>query len=180
MKATRSLLAAMVFGTVISASQASAQTSCGGIGSCAQTNTASVAVGALVKMTMSSLTTALTSPTADDIDLGALLVDAGPTFTVKANRSWTLKIKTTNSPSWTYAGGNAGVKPISDLAWGLASGGPFTVITASDVTFTNGAAASNGTAVAAFFRTTWINDFASAANREGTYSLPIVFTLSAP
>jgi hypothetical protein len=179
-KATRFLLAAMVLGTAIGASQANAQTSCGGIGSCTQTNTASVAVGALVKMTMSSLTTTLTSPTADNIDFGAQLVDAGPTFTIKANRSWTLKIKTSNTPNWTYAGGNAGVKPIGDLMWATSLAGTYTAITNSDVTFVNGGSASNGTAAAAFFRTTWVADFASQANVEGTYSLPIVFTLSAP
>jgi hypothetical protein len=180
MKATRILLAAMVLGTVISASQANAQTSCGGIGSCTQTNTASVAVGALVKMTMSSLTTALTSPTADNIDLGAQLVNAGPTFTIKANRGWTLNIKTSNTPNWTYVGGNAGVKPIGDLMWATSNGGSYTAITNGDVPFASSLTASNGTAASAFFRTTWVADFASQANVEGTYSLPIVFTLSAP
>jgi hypothetical protein len=179
MKATRSLLAAMVLGTAICAGQANAQ-SCGGIGSCNLTNTASVSVGALVKMTMSSASTALTAPTANDIDAGAVIADVGPTFTIKANRSWTLKIKTSNTPNWTYVGSNAGVKPIGDLAWATASNGTYTAITNSDVTFVSGAAASNGTPAAAFFKTTWVADFASQANVEGSYSLPIVFTLSAP
>ena len=176
MKATRILLAAMVLGT---ASQANAQ-NCGGIGSCNTTNTASVTVGALVKLIMSASATTLTPPTGDDIDAGAVLQDAGPTFTVKANRSWTLKIKTTNSPNWTYVGSNGGVKPIGDLAWSNAAGGTYAAITTSDATFASGAGASNGTAASAFFRTSWTNDFAAASNREGVYSLPIVFTLSAP
>jgi hypothetical protein len=180
MKATRILLAAMVLGTALGASQANAQNCSGNNGSCNTTNTASVSVGALVKLIMSGSATALTSPTADEIDLGAVVPDAGPTFTIKANRSWTLKIRTSNTPSWTYVGSNSGVKPIGDLAWSTAVGGTFNAITNSDVTFASGAAATNGTAAAAFFRTTWIADFASAANREGTYSLPIVFTLSAP
>jgi hypothetical protein len=180
MKATRIFLAAMVFGTVIGASQANAQTSCAGVGSCNQTNTASVAVGALVKMTMSSLTTTLTSPTADDIDAGAVIPNAGPTFTIKANRSWTLKLKTTNTPSWTYSGSNAGVKPISDLTWAPTVGGTFNAITTSDATLAFGAAATNSGSASVFFRTSWVADFASLANVEGTYSLPIVFTLTAP
>jgi hypothetical protein len=179
MKATRALLAAMVLGTVFGASQANAQ-NCGGIGSCNLTNTASVAVGALVKLTMSSATTALTAPTANDIDVGAIIANVGPTFTVKANRSWTLKIKTTNATDWTYVGSNSGVKPIGDLAWATSAGGTYNAITNSDVTFASGAGATNGGAAAAFFKTTWIADFASQANVEGTYSLPIVFTLSAP
>ena len=127
MNATR-YLAAMVLGTAIGATQANAQCS-GNAGTCNTTNTASVTVGALVKLGMSSATTTLTSPTADQVDAGTTLYDAGPTFTVKANRSWTLKIKTTASPSWTYVGSDAGVKPISDLTWSNALAGTYAAIT---------------------------------------------------
>ena len=178
MKATRFLLTAMVLATV-GATQANAQCS-GNAGSCNTTNTASVTVGALVKLGMSSAATSLTNPTADDVDNGAVIADAGPSFTIKANRSWTLKIKSGNATSWTYAGSNAGVKPIGDLAWSTAANGTFAAITNSDATFTSGASASNGAAAQAFFKTTWSNDFTSASNAPGTYSLPIVFTLSAP
>jgi hypothetical protein len=178
MKATRTLLAAMVLGTVI-ASQANAQCS-GNAGSCNTTNTASVTVGALVKLGMSAATTSLTSPTADDIDVGAVLANAGPSFTIKANRSWTLKIKSQNATDWTYAGANSGVKPISHLAWSTAVGGTFAAITNADVTFASGASSTNAGAAQAFFRTTWLADFSDPSNREGSYSLPIVFTLSAP
>jgi len=92
MKATRYLLAAMVLGTAIGASQANAQCS-GNAGTCNTTNTASVTVGALVKLGMTSSATALTSPTADQVDAGAAIDNAGPSFTIKANRSWTLNIK---------------------------------------------------------------------------------------
>jgi hypothetical protein len=179
MKATVSLLAAMVLGTAISASQANAQCS-GNAGTCNTTNTASVTVGALVKLGMSAATTSLTAPTADDIDVGAVIANAGPTFSIKANRSWTLKIKSQNATDWTYAGSNSGVKPISHLAWSTAVGGTFAAITNSDATFVSGAASTNGTAAQAFFRTTWVGDFTDVSNREGSYSLPIVFTLSAP
>ena len=179
MKATRFLLAAMVLATAIGASQANAQCS-GNAGSCNTTNTASVTVGALVKLGMSSAATALTNPTADDVDAGNVIADGGPSFTIKANRSWTLKIKSQNATNWTYVGSNSGVKPIGDLAWSTASGGTFTAITGSDATFASGAGASNGTAAQAFFRTSWLNDFTSTSNAPGTYSLPIVFTLSAP
>jgi hypothetical protein len=179
MRATRTLLAAMVLGTAIGASQANAQCS-GSAGSCNTTNTASVTVGALVKLGMSSAATALTNPTADDVDAGNVIADAGPSFTIKANRSWTLKIKSQNAASWTYVGINAGVKPISDLAWSTSAGGTFAAITAADATFTSGATSTNGTAAQAFFKTSWTSDFTSASNAPGTYSLPIVFTLTAP
>ncbi|HEX9085059.1 MAG TPA: hypothetical protein VF836_09995 [Gemmatimonadaceae bacterium] len=179
MRATRTLLAAMVLGTAIGASQANAQCS-GNAGSCNTTNTASVTVGALVKLGMTTSATALTNPTADDVAAGNVLADAGPSFTIKANRSWTLKIKSQNAASWTYVGSDAGVKPISDLAWSTAVGGTFAAITAADATFLSGASSTNGTVAQAFFRTSWTSDFTSASNAPGTYSLPIVFTLSAP
>jgi hypothetical protein len=180
MKATRILLAAMVLGTAFAASQANAQCS-GNAGTCNTTNTASVTVGALVKLGMSGVATTLTPPTADDLDLGTTIDNSGPTFTIKANRSWTLKIKSGNATNWTYvSGGNSGVKPISHLAWATVSGGTYAAITASDATFASSASSTNGTAAAAFFRTTWLGDFADPSNREGVYSLPIVFTLTAP
>jgi hypothetical protein len=179
MRATRLLLAAMVLGTAIDASMANAQCS-GNAGTCNTTNVASVTVGALVKLGMSTATTTLTSPTADNLDLGAVLPDAGPSFTIKANRSWTLKIKTSNPTNFTYAGSFTGVKPVGDLAWSTAVGGTFAPITTSDASFASGAAASNGTSAQAFFRTTWVADFADPSNREGVYTLPIVFTLTAP
>src|SRR5258705_11179117 len=179
MKATRTLLAAMVLVTAIGASEANAQCS-GNAGTCNTTNTASVTVGALVKLGMSGTTTALTAPTADDIDVGAVIPNSGPSFTIKANRSWTLKIKSQNAATWTYVGSNSGVKPISDLLWSTSSGGTFAAITGSDVTFASGASSTNGAAAQAFFKTSWLSDFTSASNAPGTYSLPIVFTLTAP
>jgi hypothetical protein len=179
MKATRYVLAAMVLGTAIGASEANAQCS-GNAGTCNTTNTASVTVGVLVKLGMSSATTTLTNPTAANVDVGAVIPDAGPTFTIKANRSWSLKIRSANATSWTYAGTNSGVKPIGDLAWSTAVNGTFAAMTATDAAFASGGAASNGTAAAAFFQTTWLADFTSASNAPGTYSLPIVFTLTAP
>lgn len=179
MKATRILLAAMVLGTAIGASQANAQCS-GNLGTCTTTNTASVSVGALVKLGMTTTTTALTNPTADDIAAGAVIADAGPQFNIKANRSWTLKIKSGVGPNWTYVGGFSGAKPIGDLAWSTAVGGTFVAITTTDASFTFGAGANNGFAAQAFFQTTWNNDFTNASNAPGAYSLPIVFTLTAP
>jgi hypothetical protein len=178
MNATRFLLAAMVLGTAIGV-EANAQCS-GNAGSCNTTNTASVSVNALVKLGMSGAATSLTSPTADQIEAGAVIADAGPSFTVKANRSWTLNIKTTNPTVWTYAVAFAGTKPISDLTWSNAVAGTFNNIGTSDAVFLSGASATNGLAAQAFFRTVWAAGFVQPSNVPGTYSLPVVFTLSAP
>jgi hypothetical protein len=179
MNATRFLMAAMVLGTAIGVEQANAQCS-GNAGSCNTTNTVSATVNALVKLGMSAASTSLSSPTADQVEAGALLADAGPSFTVKANRSWTLNIKTTNPASWTYVGSFGGTKPVSDLTWSNAVGGTFVGISSSDALFLSGAGATNGAAAQAFFRTVWAAGFTQPSNAPGVYSLPVVFTLSAP
>jgi hypothetical protein len=178
MNSIRFLLAAIVLGSV-TASQADAQCS-GNAGGCLTVNTASATVNALVKLGMSATTTTLSAPTADQVEVGATLADAGPTFTVKANRSWTLNIRTSNATNWTYVGSNAGVKPISDLTWSNAVAGTYVGISGSDALFLSGAAATNGTSAQAFFKTVWAAGFAQASNAPGTYSLPVVFSLSAP
>ena len=114
MKATRFLLASMVLGSAIGANQMMAQCS-GNAGSCNTTNTASVSVNALVKLGMSGTTTSLTSPTTDQLEVGAIVADPGPSFAVKANRSWSLNLQTTAAPNWVYGGSFAGTPPSSDL-----------------------------------------------------------------
>lgn len=179
MNATRFTLAAMVLGSAIGVNQAIAQCS-GNAGSCNSTNTASVTVNALVKLGMSAATTTLTSPTADQVEAGANIADAGPSFTLKANRSWTLNIKTTNASSWTYVGSNGGNKPVSDLTWSNAVAGTYVGISPTDALFLSGASATNGAAAQVFFKTVWAAGFTQPSNAPGTYSLPVVFTLSAP
>lgn len=178
MNATRFLMAAAVLGSVIGANQANAQ--CSGNGSCNTTNTASVSVNALVKLGMGSATTSLTSPTADQIETGATIADGGPTFTVKANRSWTLNIKTTSAGLFTYSGSFAGTKPMSDLTWSNAAAGTYAGISSTDALFLSGASSTNGTVAQAFFKTVWAAGFTQPSNVPGVYSLPVVFTLSAP
>ena len=179
MNATRFLLAAMVLGTAIAGNQANAQCS-GNAGGCLTVNTASATVNALVKLGMSGTTSTLSSPTADQIETGALLADAGPTFTIKANRSWTLNIRTSNAATWTYVGTLGGTKPISDLLWSNAVAGTYVGIGTTDALFLSGAAATNGTLAQAFFKTMWAAGFTQPSNAPGVYSLPIVFSLSAP
>ena len=179
MNATRFLLAATVLVSALSVSQANAQCS-GNAGSCNTTNTASVSVNALVKLGMSGITTTLTSPTADQVEVGASIADNGPSFTIKANRSWTLNVKTTNASLWTYVGTLGGTKPISDLTWSNAAAGTFVGISTADAVFLSGAGATNGAAAQAFFKTTWAAGFTQPSNAPGTYSLPVVFTLTAP
>jgi hypothetical protein len=179
MNANRFLLATVVLGSLIGAKQANAQCS-GNAGSCNTTNTASVVVGALVKLGMLTTITSLTAPAVADVEFGAVIADVGPVFTIKANRAWMLNIKTTNAGLWTYAGSSGGTKPISDLTWSNAVAGSYVGMSSSDALFLSGAGATNGAAAQAFFKTVWAAGFTQPSNAPGTYSLPIVFTLSAP
>ncbi len=178
MNATRFIVAAMVIGSAISVSPAGAQ--CSGNNSCGLTNTVTATVLNLVKLQMTTTGTTLSSPTADQVETGVTLADNGPAFTIKANRSWTLNIKTTNPSQWTYVGSNGGAKPISDLTWSNAPAGTFTGISSVDAPFTTGAGASNGAAAQVYFKTLWAAGFTQPSNAPGTYSMPVVFTLSAP
>jgi len=179
MNVSRYIVAAMIVGSAVSAIPAAAQ--CSGSDSCSTTNTASVTVGALVNLEMSSTTTSLTSPLAADLAAG-YVADVGPTFTVHANQDWTMSVKAaaSNPTNWSYTGSKGGVKPIGDLTWSVASNGTFAALTSSNAQVTSGATSTDDTAVELFFQTVYNSDYSSANNRPGVYSLPVVFTLSAP
>ena len=180
MNGSRFIVAAMMVGSAISAIPAAAQ-GCSGSDSCSATNTASVTVGALVNLGMSSATTTLTAPAAADLATG-YVADVGPSFVIQANQDWTMSIKSApaNTTNWTYVGTKGGVKAIGDLKWSTAVGGTFTALTASATSVASSATPSDAAAVAMFFRTAYASTYSAVNNRPGVYSLPIVFTLSAP
>jgi len=179
MTGSRYIVAAVIVGSALSALPAAAQ--CSGSNSCSTTNTASVTVGALVKLEMNASTTSLTSPVVADLATG-YVADAGPTFVVHANQDWTMSIKAaaSNPTNWTYVGTKSGVKPIADLTWATDVAGSFAALTSSNATVTSSASSTDNTAVSLFFRTVYSSDYSAAKNRPGVYSLPVVFTLSAP
>ncbi len=180
MRKTGYALGAVVMSAML-ALPAAAQTNCTNTSgdSCSLTNVASVTVGSLVSLDISGLTTSLTAPTS--LTLGSDVgVDDGPTFTVKANRDWTLSVKSGNATNFDYSGAFSGVKPIGHLQWSASSGGTYAAITAVDAELASGAAATDGTAAAVFFKTTWLSAFDAPSNAPGGYSIPVVFTLSAP
>lgn len=153
----------------------------GGVGTCAISVPASITVGTAVAGTLPATTLGLTTPTAGDFDAGASVTTAG--LTVFANRSWTLLVSAA-ATTWTTSGGSPSdpvwaAKPISDLQWGLAAGGPTWTglsTTATTVTTGTGATANTGAAVTMYFRMLhgWTTD------TPGTYSLPVTYTITAP
>ncbi|MFL5480154.1 MAG: hypothetical protein ACJ79J_00180 [Gemmatimonadaceae bacterium] len=180
MKPTPTVCAAIMLAAT-GASHLGAQ--CTGTNTCTTTHTVSATVNVIVMLEMSSTTTTLTSPTANDIHNGTAIVDAGPTLTISANESWTLNIRSQNSSNWTFVGalgGQNGRKSIGDLAWSTSAGGTFTPITSNDAVFLADGNPADHVPSPVFFRTTWGSDFSAGANAPGTYSLPIAFTLTAP
>lgn len=94
---------------------------------------------------------------------------------VRANRSWTVTLRGT-SATWTGTGPRARLnKPVGDLQWGTAAGGPFTNLSTTAVTLGAGGATA-GQPINLHLRTryTWTLD------GPGSYSLPLQLTITAP
>ncbi len=159
-----------------------AQGSCtynGTNGNCTVGNTATYSINltitTAVRLALSTAGVALDPPGAAEFDAG-FGTTVGPTLTVKANRSWTLTIRSTQA-LWTASPPPARAnKPSTELRVGLSAGGPFTNLTTTAFTLQTGGAATAGTVLPLYFRVvySWLLD------TPGTYSLPLQLTLTAP
>jgi hypothetical protein len=153
--------------------------SCSGTNSCTVTANATVAVPALVSLNVSGAgNITLTSPS--DANFGSYVQDNGPTFTVKANRTWSLAVHTTAAANWVYTGTAGGVKPISDLTWSNTAGGTYAAIGTSAASIVSAQAKTNNATPTVFFRTLYPAGYDDNRNSAGSYEIPLVFTLSAP
>ena len=171
---------AMMAATTTAGAQACDVTTAGG--SCNVTNTASVTITPLLRLTLSSATTAL-SPAITAADLFAdasVPADAATwpangagalTATVQANQGWSLGANTTTA-FWTKDA-VASTKPAAHLAWSTDN----TVFTA----FSNAAATTNlGTGVAGStvrninYRSAW-----RYSDGPGAYAIVVRYTLTA-
>lgn len=165
----------------LTASAALAQQSCqaNSAAGCSVNTTAQVVVPAMIELTVAGTGTInLTSPDVDALT-GGFVPDVGPGITVRANRRWTLSVHTT-ATEWLYSGTENGVKPITDLTWSSTAAGTYAAITGSAAPMLTNQARTNAGAATIFFRTLYSSDLSSDSNAAGTYSLPLVFTLTAP
>ncbi len=134
-----------------------------------------ITVTRAVRMSLGSTTVTLTQPGAAEFDAG-FGQTAAPTFVVKANAPFSVSLRSTQA-TWTASPAPARAnKPVTDLQWGVAVGGPFTNVTTTAVTIHTGGAASAGTTIPLQFRVRydWLLD------TPGTYSLPLQLTITAP
>lgn len=150
-----------------------AQATCTGNPCSVQLN-ASATVNDVLRLTLSSATTALGTPTEADYDAGYKDV-AGPTATVKSNRPWHVDVSG-GAAAFSYTGSLTNPnKPASDLLWGTASGTYGNNMGSSSVLVSGASGTGNGSQ-GIFFRTLW----SWASDVPGSYGLVINFTLAAP
>jgi len=147
-------------------------------GSCTVSTTTTMTAGTVLQLTLSASSTALTAPATADYDAG-FVANNGPTATVRANRSWTLRIAS-SAATWTATSTQPGVtaranKPAADLQWSTSPAGSFVGLAVVGAAAA-GAGATSGTTTSIYFHTlyNWTLD------TPGNYSLAVVFTLSAP
>jgi len=162
--------------------------------SCAISNSAdasvSCTVGASFSMTMPSLmsltlsgtSVALTAPSAvgdfDGTTGLASTTNAGPTLTVRSNRSFKVQVKA-NAATFTHTpqtGAATYAKPIADVSWTNDAGATYTALTTSDAQVGSGTATSSATAATIGYKT----NFDITKDQPGSYALALTFTLVAP
>jgi len=160
-------------------SMASAQcTATGAPASCNLPGSVSMTAGRVVRLQVSSGSTALTAPTPADFDAG-FKPTTGPSFTVSANAAWTLHVRA-SAAVWTATNTSPGAparatKPATDLKWSTASNGAFNALTTTDVLLFGGSATASS-ATTLYFQTlySWTLD------TPGNYSLAVILTLTSP
>ena len=172
---TTARLSGLILALLIGSATASQAQTCTG-NPCSVTNTASVTVATVLKLTLSSTATALTAPLEAAFDAGFQDDLAALTATVKSNRAWTLSIKG-NAANWTPSGAGArAAKPAADLQFSTTGGAPFTALTTSNASIGTSASGTPSAVRTISYRTLW--DY--TLDTPGTYSLDVVFTVTAP
>lgn len=164
---------------IVGASSLSAQLACNTTpcGPTGATNNVTVSVTDVVRLSVSTSTTDLGSPTQADYTAGHKDV-AGPTLTVLANHPWNVAIVGIVGGNFTCTpvASCRTTKPAADLLWGTVNGTYGHNAGANTNVFGTSQPATGGTTQSIFYRTNW----AMALDRPGTYTLVVSFTLSAP
>jgi len=150
----------------------------GGAGNCSTAQfVASMTVNAVVQLTLSTTTTALTAPGSADYDAG-FVANTGPSATVQCNVTCRLQISaaTANWGATPTTSVTPRTKPAADLTWSTSAGGTFTGLSTTPATVQSIPATGGSAPVSIFYRT----NYAWGLDTPGNYSLTVVFTLAAP
>jgi hypothetical protein len=170
---SRTLFAALVL-TATVAIPAAAQTNPCTTSGCAVTDKVSLKVNPLVRLSLSQTTTALNSPDTTAYDAGSSTT-AGPTVSVKANRSWSLTVKA-GAATFTPALGASGYnKPAGDLGVKIAGGSTVAGLS------TTAASLASGTSGGVFSgAVTYTTKFDWTKDIPDDYTMDVVYTITAP
>jgi len=136
-----------------------------------------VTAPSIFKLTINDTSTAVTAPVEADFDNGYQDVASAVTATVKSNRPYTLKIKG-GAATWTGSGGARANKPVGDLLWGTVSPAATALSTTDANIGSPSTTGNNGSSPAATvnYRILW----GYTDDTPGTYTIPVVFTLTSP
>lgn len=176
----RALALALAVALAVAPSSARAQGNCdlGGQATCVVGGTnqyaMTVTISTVVRLSIPSTTVALGTATGTEFANGFGTPVLVP-VSLRANRSWTLALRTT-AATWTATGTGARAnKPNSDLQWGTATAGPFTNLSTTNATVATGAATGTG-AVNLYLR----SRYQWTLDTPGSYSIPLQLTITAP
>lgn len=154
-----------------------AQATCQAQTSCNVGATASMTIPALVRLNIPSTTITLDASGLTDLSAATSITAAFNGVNVRANAGWTLTLGSADA-NWTYVGTEAGVRAAGTLGVSSDAGATYAPITASATVSTG--ARTNGTDLDLIFRASFPAGYDDPANRPGSYTLPLTFTLSAP
>ncbi len=181
----RLLLAAA--GLALTGTIGAAQTSCsvsGASGKCSP----DVVLSNAGKMTNPALLTLTVTPTSSpvsplsvtatmsDMNVAAGVATPAPvSFTVQANRAWSVQISGA-AAAWTASVGAWANKPVSDLRWSLSSTGATTAMSVTPASVISGSATAGSASTTVYLRPAvhWATDL------PGTYTIGVVFTMTSP
>jgi hypothetical protein len=127
-----------------------------------------------VRLSTPSTTVNLLAPDASSFNAGVGTGLAVP-FQTRANTNWTVAVHST-ATLWTNSGvGSRADKPRADLQWSTALGGSYTSMTGTPATFGSGSATAT-TTTNLFLRVV----YSWALDTQGSYTLPLTITVTAP
>jgi hypothetical protein len=154
---------------------------------CSRTTTATAVVPQILRVELSTLTTAMAAPDVPQFDstrvatsLDQLPLTTGPLVTIKSNRAWNLKIAATE-PNFAFVAdavylvSRSTVKAASDVAWSTAPGSGFVPLSATTPSDVKSSASGGSYAqFTMYYRTKW--EYATDA--PGLYALNISYTIT--
>lgn len=148
--------------------------------SCTVGTSFSMTMPSLMSLTLSGTSVTLAAPAAvSEFDANGEVqkTSAGPSFTVRSNRSYRVQVSAdaANFAHTAQAGAATYNKPSGDVSWNV-DGGSYTSLTTTPADIGSGSATASSTPVIVGYKTF----FDITKDQPGAYSLGVTFTLVAP